>query len=222
MRVAIGVLAAVAIGLLLGRVTAPAPYSPPSSSAPLEAALPSPGPTRKSVGVGVGFSRTREGAILAAGSYQQAFASKAILRPGVLRRRIEVVAAPSFEQRMLEANEPGTERLARGSFGQGVRAGVPSAFLGVPVGYRLLSYSPSRAVVETWGFSLIGNLSAVEPTAYFGLSRTELIWLEGDWKIADTRASFGPTPRLGSPRPGGEGIGLVELTKELQPYGLAP
>jgi hypothetical protein len=172
--------------------------------------------------VGVGFSRSPQGAVLAAGSYQQAFADKAILRPGELRRRIEVVATPQFERAMLEANEPGAARLAAGNFGQDIRTGVPSAFFGVPVAYRLLSFSASRAVVQTWGFSLIGNLSAVEPTAYFGLARTELIWTEGDWKIADTRASFGPTPRLGSPRPGGEGIGLVELIEELRPYGLAP
>jgi hypothetical protein len=220
MRVAIGVLAAVVLGLLVGRITAPSSTS--STPSVLEAGSPSPGPTSESVGVGVGFSRTREGAVLAAGSYQQAFADRAILRPVELRRRIEAVATPDFEQTMLKANEPGAARLAAGSFGQGLRAGVPSAFLGVPIGYRLLSFSPSRSVVQTWGFSLIGNLSAVEPTAYCGLSQTELSWSEGDWKIADTRASFGPTPRLGSPQPGGEGIGLVELTEELRPYGLAP
>jgi hypothetical protein len=218
MKIAIGILAAVVVGVLAGRITAP-----PSTSSPavLEAGS-SPGPTRESVGVGVGFSRSREGAVLAAGSYQQAFADEAILKAGELRRRIEVVAAPRFEQTMLEANEPGAGRLAAGSFGQGIRAGVPTAFFGVPVAYRLLSFSTRRAVVQTWGFSLIGNLSAVEPIAYFGLARTELVWTEGDWKIADTRASFGPTPRLGSPRPGGEGIGLVELTEGLRPYGLAP
>jgi hypothetical protein len=219
MKITIGVLVAVVLGLALGRTTAP---SSPPASALIEAASPSPGPTRKTVGVGVGFSRTRQGAILAAGSYQQAFADKAILRRAELRRRIEVVATPTFRRTMLEANEPGALRLARGGFGQALRAGVPSAFFGVPVGYRLLSFSPSRAVVETWGFSLIGNVSAIEPTAYFGLSRTELAWVEGDWKIAATRASFGPTPRLGSPRPGAEGVSLVELIGELRPYGLAP
>jgi hypothetical protein len=219
MRIAIGVLAAVVLGLALGRFTAP---QAPPSSAPSHKADPHPGPTRKTAGVGVGFSRSRRGAVLAAGTYQQAFADRAILRPAELRRRIEVVATPSFRRAMLEANRPGALRLARGDFGRGIRAGVPSAFFGVPVGYRLLSFSASRAVIETWGFSLIGNVRAVEPTAYFGLARTELTWLDGDWKIADTRASFGPTPRLGTPRPGGEGIGLVELIEELRPYGLAP
>jgi hypothetical protein len=205
-------LTGVAIGLAIGS----------SSTISPEAVSPSPGPTSESVGVGVGFSRTRQGAVLAAGNYQQAFADEAILRSDELRRRIEVIATPSFAPVMLQANEPGAARLARGAFGEAVRARIPSAFFGVPVAYRLLSYRPERAVVQIWGFSLIGNVAALEPTAYFGLARTVLVWLDGDWKIADTRASFGPTPRLGSSRPGGEGLGLVELTEELRPYGLAP
>ena len=215
MRRVLAVLIALAIGLAVGRISTPAPRCP-------ETAHPSPGLTRERAGVRVGFPHTRQGAALAAGSYQQAFADRAILRPGELRRRIEVVATPRFAPVMLQANRPGALRLWRGAFGEGMRAEVPSAYLGTPVGYRVLSYSPGRAVVRTWGFTLLGNTRGVEPTAYFGLSRTVLVWVRGDWKIADTRASFGPTPRLASPRPGGEGLGLVELTQELQGYDLAP
>jgi hypothetical protein len=218
MRLALAVLIAVFLGALGGRASAPS-HSP--SSAPPKAA-PSPGPTRKAAGVGVGFARTREGAALAAAGYQQAFAEAAILRPGELRRRVAAVATPRFAPVMLEANEPGTARLARGAFGEALRAGVRSVFLGVPISYRLLAYSPRRAVVQTWGFTLLGNVSSVEPSAWFGLGRTVLVWRQGDWKIADTRASFGPTPRLASPRPGGEGLGLVELSEELHRYGVAP
>ncbi len=216
MRLALAALIAVFLGVLVGRVSAP---TTPSA---IPKASPSPGPTREAAGVGVGFSRTLKGAALAAGSYQQAFADKAILRPGELRRRISAVTTPGFAPVMLEANEPGMARLARGAFGEGIRAGVQSVFLGVPVAYRLLAYSPKRAVVQAWGFTLLGNVSSVEPQAYFGLSRTVLVWREGDWKIANTRASFGPTPRLASPRPGGEGLGLVELSEELRRYGVAP
>jgi hypothetical protein len=172
--------------------------------------------------VGVGFSRTRQGAALAAAGYQQAFADREVLAPGELRRRIGVVTTPRFAALMLKANAPGTARLAHGALGEGIRAGVQSVFFGVPVSYRLLSYSPERAVVRIWGFTLLGNVSSVVPQAYFGLSRTVLVWREGDWKIAYTQASFGPTPRLASPRPGGEGLGLVELSEELHRYAVAP
>jgi hypothetical protein len=209
--------AALLIGLLLGRATSPPHSGPPSAVEPT-----APGPTSKKAGVAVGFSRTREGAILAVASYQQAFADERVLEPGELRRRIRVAATAEFAPVMLEANTPGAERLRAGAFGEGIRGGVPSAYFGVPVAYRILSYGPKRAVVQTWGFTLLGNVSSVEPTAYFGLSRTVLTWRERDWKIEDTRASFGPTPRLASPRPGGEGLGLVELTKEMHRYGVAP
>ncbi len=216
MRRALVVVIAVVLGVLLGRLSAP------SSSVSPKAVSPSPGPTSKAVGVGVGFSRTRQGAALAAASYAQGFADVEILRPGELRRRIEAVATPAFAGVMWEANRPGSARLAAGSFGRDVRAGVSSIYLGVPIGYRVLSFTPERAVIRTWGFTLLGTVRAVEPTAYFGLARTVLVWMEGDWKIADTRASFGPTPRLASPRPGGEGLGVVELNKELHRYGVAP
>src|SRR5215211_9058613 len=170
--------AALLIGLLLGRATSPGDSG--SSSAVEPAA---PGPTSEKAGVAVGFSRTREGAILAAASFQEAFADERVLDPGELRRRIKVVATAEFASVMLEANTPGAERLRTGAFGEGVRGEVPSAYFGVPVAYRLLAYGPDRAVVQTWGFTLLGNVSSVEPTAYFGLSRTLLTWRGGDWKI---------------------------------------
>lgn len=217
MRRALAIALSLAAGLLLGRSTAqseppPAPLDPDS-----------PGPTRLAVGgVGVGYAHTRAGAIAAGAGYQRAFADTAILRPGELRRRIEAVATPEFAPTMLATNTPGTRRLARGALGEGVRAKVPTAYFGVPVFYRLHSYTPQRAVIHNWGFTVIGNGQTAEPGAYFGTSSLELVWAEGDWKIAHSRAAFGPTPRLVSPREGGEGFELVDLLEEMRPYGIAP
>ncbi len=217
MRRVLAVIVAVVVGLLVGRISAPG--SAPSPPAAAE----SPGPTSEGVGgVGVGYAHTRDGAVAASARYQQAFADTAILRPAELRRRIEAVATPDFAPAMLAANEPGAARLARGALGEGLRAGVPSAYFGVPVAYRVLYYSPRRALIQTWGFTVLGNATSVEPSAYFGLSRMELVWREGDWKIADTRASFGPTPRPASPRHGGEGFGLIDLVREMRPYAVGP
>jgi hypothetical protein len=92
----------------------------------------------------------------------------------------------------------------------------------VPIGYRVASFSPSRARVLTWGFTLLGNASAVEPRAYFGLTRTDLVWLGGDWKIAGTEASFGPTPRVATPPGPAGGYGVMDLVRRLQSYGATP
>ncbi len=217
MRRAILIAALLALGLAAGRLSAP------SHTAPAPQDPGSPGPTRiGSGGAGVGYAHTRAGALAANARYQQAFADTAILRPGQLRQRIEAVATPGYAPTMLAANEPGAKRLAAGPLGEGVRAKVPTAYFAVPVLYRLRSYSPQRAVVETWGFTVAGNGTTVEPAAYFGTAHTVLAWREGDWKIAATRAAFGPTPRLLTPRTGGEGFGLMDLLKGMRRYAVAP
>lgn len=217
MRRALLLVAVLVSGLLAGRLSAPGhPSSSPHAPG-------SPGPTRQgSGGVGVGYAQTRKGALAANATYQQAFADTAILQPGELRRRVEAVATPTYAPAMLAANEPGARRLAEGTLGAGVRQKAPTAYLGVPVSYRLVSYSPRRAVIETWGFTVLGNATTAEPAAYFGTSRTVLAWSEGDWKIGATRAAFGPTPRLASPREGGEGFELVDLLERMARYAVAP
>ncbi|HET8956160.1 MAG TPA: hypothetical protein VFN18_10935 [Solirubrobacterales bacterium] len=217
MRRALPVLAALCLGLIAGRITAcnqtnPRPHNPGS-----------PGPTRQAAGgVGVGYAHTRAGALAANARYQQAFADTAILRPGELRKRVEAVATPEYAARMIAANEPGARRLAQGVLGAGLREGSPTIYFGVPVYYRVLSYSPERAVIRTWGFTILGNATTAEPGAYFGSGRTVLTWVEGDWKIAATRAAFGPTPKLITPRAGGEGFELVDLIEGMRPYAVAP
>lgn len=218
MRRALAVLAASLVGLAAGRMTAcghpdPRPLNPPGS----------PGPTRQAVGgVGVGYAHTRAGAVAAIANYQQAFADAAVLHSTQLEARVRAAATPEYAPAMIAANEPGARRLARGVLGAGLKEGAPTAFFGVPVFYRVLAYSAARALIRTWGFTVVGNGSTAEPGAYFGTSRTLLRWVEGDWKIAATRAAFGPTPRLVTPRAGGEGFDLVDLIRGMQRYGVSP
>lgn len=201
-------------GLLIGRASAP-------DGETVEASTGS-GPVRIERGVPVGHARTREGAAAAVASYQRAFADPAILAPDVMRRRLEVAASPDYVRTMLDANSPGRERLARGPIGQGIRHGIQTLYAGVPVGYRIESFSPRRARVLTWGFTLLGNASAVEPRAYFGLTHTDLVWQSGDWKIAGTEARFGPTPKLQTPPGPVGGYDVMRLARELRSYGATP
>ncbi|HWT29618.1 MAG TPA: hypothetical protein VN240_01185 [Propylenella sp.] len=168
------------------------------------------------------FPRTAAGAAAAIATYQQSFASPAILRPGVLRERVEAVAMPDYAAKMLAANEPGAARLAAGPLGIGVRKGLRTLYAAVPIGYRVLSYEPGRAEVETWGLTLLGNAGSVEPAAYFGTSRTELSWSGRRWRIAGTKAIFGPTPRLATAAAPLSGYDVLRLAKGLHGYALAP
>lgn len=209
------VLIALLLGLLIGRATAPTGSGP----APVPA---KDGGAGTRAGVPVGFPRTPTGAATAVAAYQRSFASPAILRAGVLRRRIEAVATPDYVDEMLAANSPGEQRLASGPIGAGLVKGLQTLYAAVPVGYRIESFSPQRARVLTWGFTLLGNVATVEPAAYFGITHTLLLWSEGEWKIAETQAGFGPTPKLATP-PGPLGAyNVLNLATRLKSYALAP
>jgi hypothetical protein len=177
----------------------------------------SPG-ARTRAGIPVGYADTARGAADAVAAYQRAFASPSILRAAVMRERIEAVATPDYATQMLAANTPGRERIAAGPIGIGVAAGLQTLYSAVPIGYEVEAFTPSRARILTWGFTLLGNSSAVEPAAYFGLTHTELRWVDGIWRIASTRAGFGPTPKLAT-RPGPLGsYDVVGLASRLTGY----
>ena len=172
-------------------------------------------------GVQVGFRHTPAGAAAAVAAYQRAFASAEILKPGVLKRRVEVVATADYSARMLAANSPGERRIAAGPIGVGVRAELQTLYASVPVGYRVESYSPERAKVLTWGFTLLGNADSVEPEAYFGLAKTELVW-QGHWRIATVQSGFGPTPQIETGEREVGGFDLMALARGLKSYAPAP
>jgi len=214
-RLALACLAALLAGALLGRSTAP---TPPSG----RAAAPAAGAARTLAGVPVSFPETRLGAAEAAAAYERAFANPAILRPGALRARIEAVAMPDYARAMLAANSPGEQRLAAGPIGEALRHGIQTLYAAVPIGYRVESYEPGRARILTWGFTLLGNASSVQPAAYFGLTHTVLVFAEGRWRIASTRGGFGPTPRLATPPGPLGGYRVIDVARELHSYELAP
>lgn len=214
-RLLLSSLAALLLGLLLGHVLSPSPTD--RAAAPASAAA-----ARSIAGVPVGFPRTVAGAAGAVAAYQRAFATPAVLRASVLRSRIGVVATPDYAQTMLEVNSPGARRLAAGPLGVGVREGVQTLFASVPIGYRVESFQPGRAQILTWGFCLLGNASSVEPAAYFGITHTEVVWMDGRWRIAETRGGFGPTPRLATPPGPLGGYRVIDLARQLRSYELAP
>jgi hypothetical protein len=208
-------LACLLLGLLLGRS-----LSPTSDRAALPAKA---GAARSLAGIPVAFPNTAEGAAQAVAAYQRSFADPAILaEPGLMRARIEAVATPDYAETMISTTSLGAERLAAGPVGVGIRKGVETIYAAVPIGYRVESFQPGRARILTWGFTLLGNAASIEPAAYFGLTHTDLVWMDGRWRIAETRGGFGPTPKLAT-RPGAlGGYGVIDLAKGLESYELAP
>lgn len=207
------VVAVLGVGWVIGRLGSPATRATAERT---DSTSMSSGRSR--AGIPVGFPDTQKGAAAAVAAYQRAFASPSILRASVLRERIAAVATPDYEAQMLAANTPGRERIAGGPIGIGVAAGLQTLYAAVPIGYEVEAFTPSRARILTWGFTLLGNSSAVEPAAYFGLTHTELRWIGGTWRIASTRAGFGPTPRLAT-KPGPlDTYDVVGLASRLTSY----
>ena len=207
----VGVLVLVVIAFAVGRITAP---SDEVSQPPAVAANPG-------AELDTAFPHSPAGASLTAAAYQRALADPEILRPGVLERRIDSIATPDYASTMLEANQPGTDRLTAGPLGEGARRGIATAYFGVPIAYRVLSYTPERARIQNWGLTIVGNVSTVEPAAYFGTGTIELVWQDGRWKIASSQGAFGPSPRTRTPREGAEGFELQDLARGFRPYAIA-
>jgi len=168
------------------------------------------------------YPHSKDGAIVAAAAYQRALANPAILRPGGIKKRIEAIATPDYADEMLDANQPGADRLMAEPIGEGVQQGIPTVYAGVPIAYRVLSYTPDRARIQNWGFTIVGNVSTVEPVAYFGTGTVELVWQDGRWKVASSKAAFGPTPQTRTPEKGAEGFDLQDLADDFGLYGIAP
>jgi hypothetical protein len=208
----LGAAVLLVLAFVIGRLSAPddeAQSNPPTTAIP-------------GAELETDYPHSKDGAIVAAAAYQRALANSAILRPGGLKRRVEAIATPEYADEMLEANQPGTDRLMAGPLGEGVQQGVPTVYVGIPIAYRVLSYAPDRARVQNWGSTIVGNVSTVEPVAYFGTGTIELVWQDGQWKIASSKAAFGPTPQTSTPEKGAEGFELQDLADDFRLYGVAP
>lgn len=208
----LGAAVLLVLAFAIGRLSAPddeAQSNPPATAVP-------------GAELETDYPHSKDGAIVAAAAYQRALANSAILRPGGLKRRVEAIATPEYVDEMLEANQPGTDRLMAGPLGEGVQQGVPTVYVGIPIAYRVLSYAPDRARIQNWGSTIVGNVSTVKPIAYFGTGTIELVWQDGQWKIASSKAAFGPTPQTSTPEKGAEGFELQDLADDFRLYGVAP
>jgi hypothetical protein len=214
---AIGALLLLALVFAVGRVSAPENSLPDFTAEPGSTS----GVTRGAE-LAASYPHSARGAALAVGAYQRALTNPALLRRGELKRRIEKIATPAYAPKMIERNQPGFDSLIAGPIGDGVREGIPAVYLGVPIAYHVNSYTPKRAQIQNYGFTLLGNSSTEEPVAYFGTGTVDVVWRSGRWLIAYSQGAYGPTPETGTPREGSEGFDLGELGEGFRPYGIAP
>jgi hypothetical protein len=190
------VVVALVVGGAIGRATAASHHVPAHGTA-------GPGPSRTVAGVGVGYARTRAGAVAAV------IADGTLLSdPRVLlnqRRRTQVLGLIATGRYAATFSGPAAAAL------NATARSRPTVFFAAPIAYRLTSYSPSVATVTGWGVSVAGSSSAA-PSSTWGTSVTTVRWVAGDWKVDAVRSSAGPTPALASGQhPSSTGVFVAAL-----------
>lgn len=217
LALSLAALLVLAVGFLLGRATAPGRTSPGRSLQTRN-----PGPTRIVSGVPVGYAHSEEGAVAAALNYGAVAARKEFLNPSRRRVILGIAAIPAFARDYERLAAPGLAAALRGPLGQGFRAGVPTVYESAPLAYKVISYTPQRAVISGWGMALSGNTSGFAPQVDFETSRSTLVWSSGDWKLSDGSSADGPTPRLSEqsrPTPAAQ---LIHDLQDLRTVHYAP
>ena len=190
----VAAVAAVAIAFVIGRSTAPpgsSPRLPPAPAAPRP-----PGPSRIVDGVGVGYPDTEAGAVAALLADGQTLSDPRVLLDS--RRRGQVLALIATSRYAATFSGAGGRALttaeAQTALGRGLAAGAQTVFLGVPIAYRVVSYTPQRIRVIGYGVSVVANDQGLSPRATWATSTTDAVWESGDWRVDAVTSSDGPTP----------------------------
>lgn len=221
MLVTIGVVAALIVGLLVGRLTAPGDDDPPSRS-PVPSSGAEVGPARSVDGVPVGYDRSEPGAVAAATNYVAVLSSPLILDGEQREAAVRQMATEEFAPTFLAQTTAANRQLQSGPLGTGLRQGDATIFQGVQLGYRVNDYADQQATVTVWTLAMIANVGAVAPQAGWQTNIFELAWEGGDWRLAAYRGRPGPTPALPQGTELTEGPEFVDEVGDLQAYRNVP
>jgi len=193
--VVLAVVAALVVGGLVGRLTAPDGPSPATPSPPSggQAGV---GPARVQAGVPVGYARSEEGAAAALLNYSVVLARLVLESPAERRGALRVLATPEFAQRTATQLDRARSAAEQGPLGAALRGEGTAVFRGGPLGFRVVNAARDEATVDTWAFGLVAATSGLEPRMIFQTSTSTLRWVDGDWKLAATRSRPGPAPAV--------------------------
>ena len=209
---AAGIVATLAVGAVIGRVSAPdaAPVEPADRQAPPTAEGPGPtgegpGPTSVEDGVPVGYQRSRAGAVAAAVQFTQILGGAAVLDDQRRGRVLGVMAAKDARGDLDAAMEAGAA-LIREGFGLSPADLNDPGFVSrdAPAGYRVEVYSDDAATVALWSTGLIVVPDAQGVDAGWWTTTVELVWEDDDWRMQAFSAADGPSPIQAGPQTAAE------------------
>ena len=208
-----GALTVLMIGVLFGRLLAPAGEKP-QPSPPVIQRVPSPTPTPEGPRAAAG-GRTPASAAREAARALSALTDARMLSDRGLRRGTSADNA-------VPAQPPPRPPL----FDRTFRYPADTLWRGeatlrmAPVGYRIEAYSARRASVAIWQVTLLASAER-EPIAAWATSRAELVWSGGRWRVERFAPDTpGPTPAVLAPTISTPPAEFVAMAAGLRP--LAP
>lgn len=198
--IVVGIVAALVVGLIVGRATAP---DAPSTERPATPNAAGTGPTREQAGVPVGYARSSQGAAAALLNYSVVL-SRLLLEPPERRgAALDVLATPEFATETARQLQRARTAAEQGPLGPALRGDGTAIYRGGPLGFRVVRFSREEAVVDTWAFGVVAADPGLDPQMTFQTATSTLVWRNGDWKLAASRSRPGPAPRVTGPRVSG-------------------
>jgi len=191
-----------------GSAVRPVGIVPPAGVVPGGPAAARPGSLQLVAGVPVGYPHTDAGAVSAATNYAIAYGGPAMFVPAQRRIIVDATTDPATraaQQVQQTALYSATaDKFGLDQQGRPTAPGVEFVARELPVGARLVAYTPDTAVVAVWEDGLVG-LAGTETTRPvqegWGTTTVTLRWAAGDWKWTAGSFTPGPTPITGVQTP---------------------
>jgi hypothetical protein len=199
--------------------------TPGSTAAPAEVAAGA-GPSRVTHGVGVGYDRSRAGAVAAAANYTQVLSSSLLLDDAKRRAAINTLAAPEARARLQKTFDQAVASMREGFGATGAAADNAQVLMrATPVGWRVDNYGDGDATVAIWMTSVGGSVGGADGPVPVreGWSTTAaaLRWARGDWKLVETTSTDGPVP-IADVAPPTAAPDLIGAAEEFKEFTYAP
>jgi len=214
-----GALLLVALGIALGRLSAPgrdetAAESAASSSSPspaLSAARPARGARPLT-------AHTRDGAARAAARALSSLADPRLLTSRRARRTAVAQIAPPTYRAELDPLFDRTYDYLVGILGTSARR-REVVLRTTPLGYRVEAYSTRQATVAIWQVTLLATPERA-PIAAWSTSRAELAWSGGRWRVERFGTDApGPAPSVTAPATTAPPSDFVAAAQGFSPFG---
>lgn len=203
------VVAAVLVGLLIGRVTAPDHHATTAATAPTPD-----GQAARRVGtIPVGYPHSRAGAVAATLNAGAVLGDpRVLLDPARRTRALSLLATSRYAKTFTGSGAAALEQARNAPLGRGLQSGAQTISLTSPLAYRVVAYDGVSAKVLGWGVAVVGNDRGLVPSASWATTTTALRWQAGDWKIDAASSQPGPTPGLDGQQPAGADAFIAGLS----------